>query len=176
MESRKSNSRFFVLLGMVLAASFVRLIPHPPNFAPITAVALFSGAYFINKKFAYTIPIIAMFLTDAILGFHSMMIAVYASFILIVFLGSVMLKKKKALNVLGATLIASVVFFLITNFSVWLMGTMYPKTFAGIIECYTAAIPFFNNSLIGDLFFASIMFGAFELMKAKFPKLAGAEA
>ena len=176
MESRKTKSRFYILLGMVLAASFVRLIPHPPNFAPITAVALFSGAYFVNKKFAYTIPIIAMFLTDMIIGFHSMMIAVYLSFVLIVYLGSVMLKKVKVVNVFAATIIASVVFFIITNFAVWLMGTMYPLTFSGLAACYTAAIPFFSNSLIGDLIFSAVMFGAFELIKVKFPKLSEVNA
>ncbi len=176
MESTKSNSRFFILLGMVLAASFVRLIPHPPNFAPIMAVALFSGAYFVNKKFAYTIPIIAMFLTDMIIGFHTMMIAVYFSFVLIVFLGSIMLKKVKFTNVFAATVIASLVFFLITNFSVWAMGTIYPKSFAGLATCYTAAIPFFNNSLAGNLFYVTLMFGAFEFIKVKFPKTVGVNA
>lgn len=172
----KITPRFWLLTLMVFAAAFVRLIPHPPNFAPIAAMALFGGAYFNKKSFAFAIPLVAMFLTDAIIGFHSGMWLVYLSFALIVVIGMLMLKKVNVQNVVLASLTASISFFIITNFGVWAFGTMYPKNIAGLIECYVAAIPFIQNTLIGDLFFSGIMFGVFEFAKSKLPVLSEAKA
>ncbi len=176
MNSKKITSRFLVLTGMILAAAFVRLLPHPPNFAPITAMALFGGAYFTKKQLAFVVPLAAMFITDMIIGFHSTMWAVYLSFALIVVLGMTMIKTIKFTNVLLATVTASVLFFVITNFAVWAAGIIYPQTFLGLTECYTAAIPFFQYSLIGNLLFTGVMFGVFEIVKAKFPVLAEVKA
>lgn len=172
----KITPRFWLLTLMVFAAAFVRLIPHPPNFAPIAAMALFGGAYFNKKSFAFAVPLAAMFLTDAIIGFHSGMWLVYLSFALIVVIGMLMLKKVNVQNVVLASLTASISFFIITNFGVWAFGTMYPKNIAGLIECYIAAIPFIQNTLIGDLFFSGIMFGVFEFAKSKLPVLFEAKA
>lgn len=171
----KITPKFWLLTFMVFAAAFIRLIPHPPNFAPIAAMALFGGAYFNRKSFAFAVPLAAMFLTDAIIGFHSEMWLVYLSFALIVLIGMLMLKKVNIKNVIIASLTASISFFIITNFGVWAFGTMYPKHIAGLIECYIAAIPFIQNTLIGDLFFSGIMFGMFEFVKAKLPLLSQAK-
>jgi hypothetical protein len=138
-------------------------------------MALFGGAYFNRKSFAFAVPLAAMFLTDAIIGFHSEMWLVYLSFALIVLIGMLMLKKVNIKNVIIASLTASISFFIITNFGVWAFGTMYPKNIAGLIECYIAAIPFIQNTLIGDLFFSGIMFGMFEFVKAKLPLLSQAK-
>ncbi len=173
---KKINPNFWVVTLMVFAAAFVRLLPHPPNFAPIAAMALFGGAYFTKKSFAFLIPLAAMFLTDAIIGFYSTAWLTYISFALIVVLGIVMLKKVSVKNLIFASVTASVSFFLITNFGVWALGTLYPKTPAGLMESYVAAIPFFQNSLIGDLFFVGVMFGAYELIKYKVPALAKVKA
>lgn len=170
-QIKKITPGFWVVTLMVFAAAFVRLLPHPPNFAPIAAMALFGGAYFNKKSFAFAIPLLAMFLTDAIIGFYSYAWMVYISFALIVLLGIVMLKKVSVKNVVLASVTASVSFFVITNFGVWLLGTLYPKTPAGLMESYIAAIPFFQNSLIGDLFFSGVMFGVYELVKHKVPAL-----
>lgn len=172
----KISPRFWILSLMILAAAFVRLIPHPPNFAPIAAMALFSGAYFNKKSFAFAVPLAAMFLTDAIIGFHSSMWIVYLSFALIVVIGMFMLKKISIKNVVVASVTASISFFVITNFGVWAFGTMYPKNIAGLIECYIAAIPFIQNTLLGDLFYSGIMFGMFEFAKSKHPVLSQAKA
>jgi hypothetical protein len=172
MNVEKITPRFLVLSLMVFGAAFVRLIPHPPNFAPIAAMALFGGAYFNKKLFAFIIPLAAMFLTDAIIGFYSYAWIVYLSFALIVVLGIVMLKKVSIKNLIFASLTASISFFAITNFGVWALGTLYPKTPAGLLESYIAAIPFFQNSLIGDLFFVGVMFGVYEIVKSKVPALA----
>lgn len=171
----KITPKFWLLTFMVFGAAFIRLIPHPPNFAPIAAMALFGGAYFNRKSFAFAVPLAAMFLTDAIIGFHSEMWLVYLSFALIVLIGMLMLKKVNIKNVIIASLTASISFFIITNFGVWAFGTMYPKNIAGLIECYIAAIPFIQNTLIGDLFFSGIMFGMFEFVKAKLPLLSQAK-
>lgn len=173
---KKITPNFLVLTLMVFAAAFVRLIPHPPNFAPIAAIALFGGAYFNKKSLAFAVPLSAMFLTDAIIGFHSGMWIVYLSFALIVVIGMLMLKKVNVKNVVLASVTASISFFIITNFGVWAFGTMYPKNIAGLIECYIAAIPFIQNTLIGDLFFSGIMFGVFEFAKTKIPVLSEAKA
>jgi hypothetical protein len=172
MKVEKFTPRFWVLTLMVFIAAFLRLLPHPPNFAPIAAMALFGGAYFSKKTFAFIIPLAAMFLTDAIIGFYSYAWIIYLSFALIVVLGIVMLKKVSLKKLIIASVAASVSFFAITNFGVWALGTLYPKTPIGLMECYTAAIPFLQNSLFGDLFFVGQMFGAYELLKSKVPSLA----
>jgi hypothetical protein len=173
---KKISPNFLVVTLMVFAAAFVRLIPHPPNFAPIAAMALFGGAYFNKKSFAFAVPLAAMFLTDAIIGFHSGMWIVYLSFALIVVIGMMMLKKVSVINVVLASVTASLSFFVITNFGVWAFGTMYPKNITGLIECYVAAIPFIQNTLIGDLFFSGIMFGLYEFAKTKLPVLSHVKA
>ncbi|HEX7356472.1 MAG TPA: DUF6580 family putative transport protein [Ignavibacteriaceae bacterium] len=170
-QMKKISPNFWVVTLMVFAAAFVRLLPHPPNFAPIAAMALFGGAYFNKKSLAFVIPLVAMFLTDAIIGFYSYAWMVYISFALIVLVGIVMLKKVSVKNLIFASLTASVSFFAITNFGVWALGTLYPKTPAGLMESYIAAIPFFQNALIGDLFFVGVMFGVYELVKHNVPAL-----
>jgi len=172
MKNKLTSPGFIILTGMVLAAAFVRLIPHPPNFAPIAAMALFGGAYFTKKWAAFLIPLAALFLTDLIIGFHGTMWAVYLSFILIVMIGMMMIKKKKMSNIFLASVSSSVLFFVISNFGVWLTGPYYSKDIAGLSACYTAAIPFFHYTLLGDLFFVGLLFGAYELAKAKIPHVA----
>ena len=160
-----------MLTGLIIAAAIVRLLPHPPNFAPIAAMALFGGAYFNKKVFAFVIPLAALFLTDMFLGFHNTMWAVYLSFVVIVGLGMVLLQKKNVVRIILASVSASLLFFVVTNFALWATDTLYPTSAAGLAACYTAAIPFFHNTLIGDLFFTGAMFGLFELAKLKFPQL-----
>ena len=176
MNSNSINPRFMVLAGLVLAAALTRLLPHPPNFTAVGAIALFGGAYFNKKVFAFAVPLIAMLITDLIIGFHPGMYAVYAAFALIVLIGMQLRENKKIMNIFLASVSASVSFFIITNFALWVTGNLYPKTGAGLAECFTAAIPFFSYTFVGDLFFVGIMFGAFEIVKAKFPELAKVSA
>jgi len=171
MKSNKITPGFLLLAGMILAATFVRFIPHPPNFAPIAAMALFGGAYFTKKWVAFLVPLAAMFITDLFIGFHATMWAVYLSFAIIVVLGMIMIKQKKIGNIFFASVSASVLFFIITNFGLWISIPYYAKTGAGLAACYIAAIPFFHQTLLGDLFFVGIMFGLYELVKAKYPSL-----
>jgi hypothetical protein len=168
--------RFLVLAGLILVAALTRLIPHPPNFTAIGAMALFGGAYFDRKYLAFAIPLTAMFLSDIIIGFHPGMYAVYLSFILIVVIGMTLKDRKKIGNIFLAAVSASVLFFIITNFAQWISYPLYSKDITGLIACYVAAIPFFHYTLLGDLFFAGVLFGAFELAKVKFPQLAKVKA
>ena len=168
----KITPKFWILTLMVFAAAFVRLIPHPPNFAPVAAMALFGGAYFNKKWAAFLVPLAAMFVTDLFLGFHPIIWAVYLSFGLIVVIGMVMIKQKKVGNIFFASVTSSVLFFIITNFGVWFSTPYYAKTGTGLMACFTAAIPFFHQTLLGDLFFVTIMFGLYELAKTKFPVFA----
>jgi len=117
-----------------------------------------------------------MFLSYFVIGFPPGMYAVYLSFILIVMIGLTLKDKKKAGNVFLASVSASVLFFVVTNFAQWLSYPLYSKDAAGLIVCYTAAIPFFHYTLLGDLFFVGALFGLFELAKMKYPQLAKVKA
>ena len=176
MNKQFINPRFFTVLIMVLTAAAFRLLPHYPNFTPVAAMALFGGAYFSNKKIAFLIPISAMLISDLILGFHSTMWAVYISFTFIVIIGFSLKNSKKISSIFLASISSSVLFFIITNFAVWVSGGIYPLNLLGLVECFTAAIPFFHYTMLGDLFYVGIFFGAFEFMQYKFPALAESKA
>jgi hypothetical protein len=166
-----SRPRFVVLALMILAAAASRLIPHPPNVASITAVALFGGAYLTNKRLALIVPLAALFFSDLILGFYSHMEIVYGSFVLVVFVGFWLQKNRSALRIAGAALASSVLFFVVTNLGVWAFESLYPKTTAGLLACYVAAIPFFKNTLVGDALYTAVLFGGFALAEKLFPIL-----
>lgn len=159
------NKKQLVIIGFIFVAVIVRLFPHLPNVTPITAIALFSGAYFTNNKLAFAIPLLAMVLSDLFLGFSAITLFVYAAFILVAYIG--ILSKKISIK---SILISSISFFLITNFGSWLL--YYPKSWAGLLECYTLAIPFFRNSIIGDFFFAGVMYFGFEFVSRRYLKTA----
>jgi hypothetical protein len=160
---------------MVLVAAVLRLLPHYPNFTPIAGMALLGGTYFSNKKTAFIIPFTAMFLSDIFLGFHSNMWGVYLSFGIIVMIGFSFLHSKKISHVFLATVTSSVLFFAITNFSFWISGGIYSLNFSGLTECIIAAIPFFRNTLLGDLLYTGVLFGIFELAQNRFPRLSEAQ-
>jgi hypothetical protein len=159
------NKKQLVIISFIVIAAILRLLPHLPNVTPITAMALFSGVYFTNKNLAYIVPLLAMLLSDIFLGFSGITIFVYAAFILVSYIG--LSSKKVSIKTI---LISSISFFVITNFGVWLIG--YPKTFNGLMECYTLAIPFFRNSLLGDFFFAGVMYYGFEFVSKRYLKTA----
>ncbi|MDC0874913.1 hypothetical protein OAP64_04700 [Flavobacteriaceae bacterium] len=156
MGSNKVEMR--VVFGLVVVALLTRLLPHPPNFAPITSIALFTGFHFVNKRLALFIPLICMFLTDLILGVHSLMPIIYLSFVLISMIGL----KAKSLS-LGTVLSASSLFFIVSNLGVWYF--YYPLTWAGLSSCFILAIPFFINALMGDLFYTSVLQFSFNKLK-----------
>src|SRR5207237_5833987 len=125
------KSRFLVLSGLILAAAVLRLIPHPPNFSPLTAMALLGGACFVEKRRAFVVPLVAMFVSDVLLGFHRLMPVVYGSFALIVCLGFWLRTRRTAVPIACAAVGGSLLFFTVTNFGVWAFENWYPKTTAG---------------------------------------------
>ena len=165
------NTRFLVLAGMVLAAAIARLLRHPWNFTPIGAIALFGGAQFASKHAAFLLPLAALFLGDLFLGLHSLMPYVYGCFAFTVCLGLWVRRNRSAGRIVIASLISSVVFFLVTNFSVWALFDTYPKNTTGLIECYVAGLPFFRNGLLGDLFYSGLLFGGLALAQMRFVAL-----
>ncbi len=150
-----------ILLGVVL-----RFLPHPANFAPIAAIGLFSGCY-LRRRFAFILPLAAMLISDIFIGFYSwqVMVSVYLSFALVGLIGIWLKDHKSFTTVAGGTLLGSVIFFLVTNFAVWAFWPMYPHTWAGLVACYAAAIPFFKNTLMGNFFYVGVLFGSYELVR-----------
>ncbi|MBI2607958.1 MAG: hypothetical protein HYW51_03990 [Candidatus Doudnabacteria bacterium] len=151
---------------IILIGALLRVIPHPANFAPIAAIALFGGTY-LNKKQALILPLLAMFISDFFIGFDSLQsrIMVYGSFLLIGLIGLAIKKHKNIGTIFGGALFGSVLFYLITNFAFFYSPTMYPHDLTGILSSYINALPFFKNTVLGDLFYVSIFFGAYELVQ-----------
>lgn len=146
---------------IILLAAISRLAPHPPNFTVIGAMALFGGACFENAAAAYLIPLAAMLLSDAVIGFHSGMPAVYLSFLLTTMLGRRLLTGRGAGKIAAVSFASAAMFYVITNFWVWAGGALgYPHTTQGLLMCYTAAIPFFGNTLAGTMVYSAVLFGA----------------
>jgi hypothetical protein len=171
-----NQTRLIVLLAAIAAAATLRLVPHPPNFTPIGAMALFSGAYLGRRALAFVAPLAAVLLSDLVLGFYAGMGFVYAATALGVLIGWALSARRSALRIAGAALASSLVFFVVTNFGMWLFSGFYPRTAEGLAACYVAAIPFFQNSLAGDLFYTALLFGGFALLEHVVPRLRAGQA
>lgn len=160
MEIQKIISPvLFILIAVIL-----RLLPHPPNMAPIAAMALFGGVY-LNKRYALVVPLTAMVVSDFFLGFHASIALVYTSFFLTGVLGLWIRKHKSFQTIVLTSLTSSCIFFILTNFNYWYVASLYPKTIEGLLMSYTNALPFFRNTVIGDLFYTGMFFGGYELVK-----------
>jgi hypothetical protein len=168
------NFRITTLIGMIAFAAMTRLLPHPPNFTAVTALALFAGAQMSDRRLALVIPLVSLFLTDVILGLHSGMLLVYACVAAVVGLGALAGSRAQPLRLAGASVAGSVLFFVVTNFGVWANDGLYPRTMAGLADCYVAAIPFFQNALVGDLFYTAALFAGFEFLRRAMPALSPA--
>jgi hypothetical protein len=167
-----NRARLLTLVLAIFAAAAMRLLPHPPNFSPIAAMALFSGAYLPKRALAFVAPFGALILSDLFLGgFYAGIGFVYASFALTVLIGWALARRKTVLTIAGAALASSLLFFVLTNFGMWLFSGFYPLTWGGLAACYVAAIPFFQNTLAGDLFFTALLFGGFALAERLVPSL-----
>jgi len=151
-------------LTIIAIAVVLRFIPHIPNMAPIAAMALFGGVY-LNKRYALLVPLVAMVLSDIFLGFSFVTPFVYASFFLVGIIGLWLKSHKNVPTIVGTSLMGSTLFFFITNFGVWLVGGLYPHSMRGLENCYVLAVPFFRNTILGDLLYAGVLFGSFEYAK-----------
>lgn len=171
-----TKQRFYVLVSFIALAALFRLVPHPPNFAPVAAIALFAGAYFPDRRSALLVPMVAMLLSDMVLGFHGQMLLVYGCFAATVGIGRLLQNRVRAGSVALATVTSSVLFFVVTNFGVWALSGLYPLSPRGLIECYVAGIPFYQNSLFADGLFAALLFGGFTALEHWRPALRSALA
>lgn len=171
-----------LLAGMIALAALSRLLPHPPNFSPVAAVALFAGAYFASKRWAFVVPLAALLVSDlALAATHGGLYAswfggigiwlVYACIALTTAMGLGLRGKVGGANVLGYSLAGSVLFFVVTNFGAWLGNPMYPQNAAGLLASYAAGVPFFQWTVLGTLFYSALLFGGFALLRQRMPVL-----
>jgi hypothetical protein len=151
-------------VGIVAIALLSRFIPHPPNFTPILAIALFGGAIFKNKAIAYSVTLGSMFIADLFLGLHESLWAVYLCLALFVFIGT-NVKRKNSKSITLSAISSSIIFFLLTNFSVWAFTTLYSSNLAGLMSSYTMALPFFKWNLLSTLLCSGAMFGIYNLLE-----------
>lgn len=188
MNNKGTNFKWGILVLIIFVAALFRFIPYlfegsGFNIAPIGAMALFGGAYFSKKYMAFLFPFLALWASNLVINnafipefFDGFTLLGswkhYLPLLLIVGLGILIIKKVTAKRVFVASLSASVLFFLVSNFFVWTEGTMYPMNLTGLIECYVMGLPFFWSTLAGDLFFSALLFGGFELIKEWKPNLA----
>ena len=175
--SRHLSPGPWVLAAMIVVAALTRLLPHPPNFSPVEAVALFGGAYFASRQLALIVPLIAMFLSDLALGLvnggiyfdyfaSAHFLGIYACIALCSLLGFGLRGRVNGARVLGYSLLGSVLFFLITN---GISNTEFCR--AGLLSCYAAGLPFFQWTVLGTLFYSALLFGGFELLRRRVPQL-----
>lgn len=155
------NATILVVVSLIVLGIVSRLLPHPPNFAPITALALFGGAM-LPKNYGLWLPLGAIILSDLIIGLHDTLIFTWGSFAVIALVAQRKLSGKVSVGSVGFAAIGSSVFFyLVTNFGVWIQGTIYPLTAEGLVSSYIQGIPFFRNTLLGDVFYSGVFFGAY---------------
>jgi Family of unknown function (DUF6580) len=159
------HARLVTLISIVFAVALLRYLPHPPNVSPIAAIALFGGAVFSDKRAAFAVPFIALFITDLIIGLHNTMVFVYGAFALTVVAGIYLKQHMTLSNLATASIGTSVMFFLLTNFGVWVTSTMYPMSLNGLMQAYAAAIPFFQNSLLGNIVYTALLFGGYAYLQ-----------
>ena len=166
----KRSYRFWLLCTLVLLAAMSRWLPHPPNFTPLMAIALFSGTLFGSWYWALAAPLLAMFISDLGLGFHNQMWSVYLSLGVAVAVGRWVGGKGEVLSALAkrlpvGILSSSMIFFVFTNLSVWAFSGMYPINGFGLVECYAMAIPFFHAEVLGNLFYSGLLFGTWAVIR-----------
>ena len=181
-QSNILSPRTGILIAMIAVAVGTRLAIFfapgvlPYNFTPVEAIALFGGAYFADRRLAFLVPLAAMFVADLVIGLHDLIPVIYGCIALTALLGANLRGRVRALPVAGYAFASAVMFYLVTNFFVWLTGTMYPHDGAGLIACYVAGIPFFNGTLAGTLLWSAVLFGGFELLGRRWAALQTAAA
>jgi hypothetical protein len=178
MDRIQNKQNIILAASLIFIAAFSRFLPHPPNFTPIMAMSIFGGAMFADKRFAFLVPLLAMFITDAIIGFHSTILFVYSGFAIGVLLGFSLKNKLKPGRLALTSLAGSSVFFILTNFGAWLTSGIYPKTIDGLMQAYFFGLPFFRYtpmemfgfSVLGDLTYCFVFYAVIVLVEKYSPK------
>ena len=176
MFQEKSSTHVFVLRAilaavMIILAAVVRILPHPWNFTPIGAMALFSGAMFRDRRVAFLFPLAALFAGDIFVGLYRIIPIVYASFLLSVLIGTLLTERRTIPRIGGAVFLGALQFFLVSNAAIWQFYRTYPHTPAGLVTCYIVGLPLLGNTLAGDALYATLFFGIFALAEKYFPAL-----
>jgi hypothetical protein len=166
-----NTERLLVVIGLIMVGLLSRFLPHPPNFTAMSALALFSGIQLRSQKLALVVVFIAMLLSDLALGLHNLLPLVYGCFALTVFLGSHFCNTKTSQRAPFVLITSTLLFFFVTNFGIWALGDLYPKTVSGLGLCYAAALPFLGNQLMGDLFYGASLFGSMWIAERFFPNI-----
>lgn len=184
MMKKENFSKVALIAGLIFLTILGRLLTNRMeiyNFTAIGAGALFSGVVFKNKSYAYLVPLATLFLSDLffelftnIQGFYGgEMVFVYLAFVITTYIGT-RIRKANAGNILLASIAVGVMFFLMSNFGTWLFRDLYPHTFSGLLTCYYTAIPFYKadlfgsfflNTIMGNVFYTGLLFGAYALLK-----------
>ena len=152
----------WIVYGLVVLGVLARLVPHPWNATPTMAIALFAGTY-LSRRWAIALPLGIVAISDVALGWHDTIPFTWGAFALTGMLAWWIRLRPSASRILSSALAGSVLFFLLTNFGVWVLGDLYPRTAAGLWQCYVAAIPFFRGTLLGDLVYTVCLFGGFAM-------------
>jgi hypothetical protein len=150
----------WVLALVIVVVALTRLVPHPPNFSPVVAMALFGGAALMDKKLAFVVPMAAMLLADFVIGFHDTMVFVYLGMALVVAFGQLLAGYRNPLMLVGGAIVGSGIFFLISNTGMWWLSGVYQHSIEGLLMCFAAALPFFHNTLIATVCYSALLFGA----------------
>ncbi len=179
------NLRFSVIATFIVLAAATRLVPHAWNFAPMGAMALFGAAHFEQKRYAFILPILTVWLSDLFLNnvvyhqyypeftwFGEGVLYLYGAYALIAFMGTRVFKNALNIPLIGTgALAASAIFFIVSNFGCWIGNPMYSQDFVGLMACYAAGLPFVGGTIVGDLLFSGVLFGGFALAESRFPQL-----
>ncbi len=165
MPAFSKRDKILLSLGLVALIIGARLIPHLPNFTPVAASALAATVY-LGRRWGVGVALVGMILSDIFIGFYDwrLMAAVYGAFVMIALFGSLLKRYYSPLNVISASLLSSLFFFLVTNLAVWAFSSWYSKDLPGLIYCFTLALPFFRYTLAGDLFYTALLFPLFHLL------------
>lgn len=159
----------WLVYGLILLGVVSRLVPHPWNATPVMAIALFAGTY-LSRRWSSVLPLVIVAISDLLIGWHNTIPFTWSAFALTGLLGWWIRQRATASRIIGGSLIGSALFFVVTNFGVWLVGELYPRSAAGLWACYLAAIPFFRGTLFGDLVYVTVFFGIYHVVTR--PRLA----
>ena len=168
--NQANNKALLALIAgaLILFAAVLRIGPHPWNFTPVGAMAIFAGAMFGKRWVAFLLPLAALLAGDLFVGFYKLMCIVYASFLLSVGIGRWLATSRTMARIGGAVLLGAVQFFVVTNFAMWAVGGYYPRTASGLTACYITGFPLFWNTLAGDAVYATMLFGGYALAEKIF--------
>ncbi len=162
MEIRINRNMLWLAIALIAFGVVMLLLPHPANLAPVGAICLFGGVI-LPRKLGWWLPLAILIISDCFLGFYRGIGFTWLGFLLVGLFGMTLRTRSNWFRVPVGIAGSSVLFFIVSNFGVWLQGQMYPHTWAGLVNCYELALPFFRNTFLGDAVYGVALFGAYAL-------------